>query len=112
MSRPMCPRRPCAAKRAGRAPRRSAEAKAKWAWLKESNEPCGRSRRGDLERHRARGRIESYELHNREQMPERVGIPGFGRGRRYIAKHGTPEFFILYEADSAEVLSGRTISTG
>ena len=53
------------------------------------------------------GRIEFYEWHNREHMPERVGIPGFRRGRRYIAKYGTPEFFTLYEADSAEVLVGQ-----
>ena len=53
------------------------------------------------------GRIEFFEWHNREHMPERVGIPGFRRGRRYIAKYGTPEFFTLYEADSAEVLVGQ-----
>jgi hypothetical protein len=43
---------------------------------------------------------------SREHMPERVGIPGFRRGRRYLAVSGAPEFFILYEADSAEVLGG------
>jgi len=48
-----------------------------------------------------------YEWHNREHMPERVGIPGFRRGRRYIALSGTPEFFNLYEADAPEVLGGR-----
>lgn len=48
-----------------------------------------------------------YEWHNREHMPERVGIPGFRRGRRYIALSGAPEYFNLYEADSLEVLSGQ-----
>src|SRR6185295_4432751 len=48
-----------------------------------------------------------YEWHNREHMPERVGIPGFRRGRRYVAISGTPEFFNLYEADTPEVLGGR-----
>lgn len=48
-----------------------------------------------------------YEWHNREHMPERVGIPGFRRGRRYIALQGAPEYFNLYEADSPEVLSGQ-----
>jgi hypothetical protein len=48
-----------------------------------------------------------YEWHNREHMPERVSIPGFRRGRRYIAISGTPEFFNLYEADAPEVLGGR-----
>ena len=48
-----------------------------------------------------------YEWHNREHMPERVGIPGFRRGRRYIAVDGSPEYFNLYEADSPEVLGGQ-----
>jgi hypothetical protein len=52
-------------------------------------------------------RDEFYDWHNREHMPERVGIPGFRRGRRYIAAAGGPEFFNLYEADSAEVLGGQ-----
>ena len=50
---------------------------------------------------------EFYEWHNREHMPERVGIPGFRRGRRYVALSGAPEFFNLYEADSPEVLGGQ-----
>ena len=50
---------------------------------------------------------EFYEWHNREHMPERVGIPGFRRGRRYVAVSGAPEFFNLYEADSPEVLGGQ-----
>ena len=47
-----------------------------------------------------------YEWHAREHMPERVDIPGFQRGRRYIATAGAPEFFNLYEADNPEVLGG------
>ncbi len=53
------------------------------------------------------GRTDFYEWHNREHMPERVGIPGFLRGRRYVAKYGHPEFFTLYEAVSPEVLVGQ-----
>ena len=34
---------------------------------------------------------EFYEWHSREHMPERVGIPGFRRGRRYLAVSGAPE---------------------
>jgi hypothetical protein len=49
---------------------------------------------------------EFREWHSRERMPERVGIPGFRRGRRYVAVNGAPEFFVLYEADSPEVLGG------
>ncbi len=48
-----------------------------------------------------------YEWHNREHMPERVSIPGFRRGRRYVAISGVPEFFNLYEADTPEVLGGK-----
>ena len=49
-----------------------------------------------------------YDWHMNEHMPERVGIPGFRRGRRYIAADSTtaPEFFTLYEADSMPVLTG------
>lgn len=49
---------------------------------------------------------EFYQWHNREHMPERVAIPGFLRGRRYIAVAGAPTYFNLYEAESAEVLGG------
>jgi len=49
---------------------------------------------------------EFYQWHNREHMPERVGIPGFLRGRRYIAVAGAPTYFNLYEAESVEVLGG------
>lgn len=49
---------------------------------------------------------EFYQWHNREHMPERVGIPGFLRGRRYIAVAGAPTYFNLYEAESTEVLGG------
>lgn len=51
-------------------------------------------------------RADYFEWHNREHMPERVGIPGFLRGRRYCALTGQPEFFTLYEAESLDVLTG------
>jgi hypothetical protein len=47
-----------------------------------------------------------YEWHNREHIPERVGIPGFLRGRRFIAVEGSPEFFILYETRDPAAASG------
>jgi uncharacterized membrane protein len=49
---------------------------------------------------------EFYQWHNREHMPERVAIPGFRRGRRYLAVEGEPEYFNLYEAANAELLGG------
>jgi len=52
----------------------------------------------------ARG--EFYDWHLHEHMPERVGIPGFVRGRRYRAADGAtqPEFFTLYETSSFQVI--------
>lgn len=52
------------------------------------------------------GRDEFYAWHGREHMPERVAIPGFLRGRRFVAVDGAPEFFNLYETASAKVLTG------
>lgn len=53
------------------------------------------------------GRANFYAWHGVQHMPERVGIPGFLRGRRYVAIHGSPEYFTLYEAESPEILSGQ-----
>lgn len=55
------------------------------------------------------GRAEFYAWHLHEHMPERVGIPGFRRGRRYIAADAAtfPEFFTLYETDTMQVLQGQ-----
>ena len=46
------------------------------------------------------------EWHDREHIPERVAIPGFLRGRRYVADYGRPEYFTLYEAADEAVLTG------
>lgn len=56
----------------------------------------------------AEARDQFYDWHINEHMPERVGIPGFRRGRRYIAADPTthPEFFTLYELDTMEVAKG------
>ncbi|MDF2809986.1 MAG: hypothetical protein K0S56_1017 [Microvirga sp.] len=51
-------------------------------------------------------RAEFYEWHSREHMLERVGIPGFLRGRRLIADRGHPEWFTLYEVDAPGTLAG------
>lgn len=53
------------------------------------------------------GRSAFYAWHGREHMPERTGIPGFLRGRRYVAEAGAgPEFFNLYETVSLGTLTG------
>ena len=43
--------------------------------------------------------------HMREHIPERVGVPGFLRGRRYVAEEGQPKFFNFYEAETADVFT-------
>ena len=45
-----------------------------------------------------------FEWHPREHMVERLGIPGFIRGRRYIAVDAQVEFLTLYEVANAGVL--------
>ena len=48
---------------------------------------------------------EFVEWHVKEHIPERVGVPGFLRGRRYVAVDGTPAYFNFYETESYQVLS-------
>lgn len=43
--------------------------------------------------------------HVNEHIPERVGVPGFLRGRRYVAQDGHPQYFNFYEAETAEVFA-------
>ena len=52
------------------------------------------------------GKAEFYAWHTREHMPERLAVGGFLRGRRYLAERGAPEFFNLYEVQTADVLTG------
>jgi hypothetical protein len=52
------------------------------------------------------GRATFYAWHGEEHMPERAGIPGFLRGRRYVAVAAEPEFFNLYETVSPRTVTG------
>jgi len=51
----------------------------------------------------------NYAWHLTEHVPERVGIPGFTRGRRFRAADSAthPALFTLYEAESLPVLQGQ-----
>ena len=42
--------------------------------------------------------------HTEEHLPERLALPGFNRGRRFICLDGSPKFLILYELAGLEVL--------
>lgn len=43
--------------------------------------------------------------HVREHIPERVGLPGFLRGRRYVALDGHPKYFNFYETETTADLA-------
>ena len=49
---------------------------------------------------------EFEDWHSHEHMPERLGIPGFLRGTRWIALSGEPSYFVLYETSGLETLTG------
>lgn len=42
--------------------------------------------------------------HVREHIPERVGVPGFLRGRRYVGEAGHPKYFNFYETENVSTL--------
>lgn len=46
--------------------------------------------------------------HVKEHIPERVGLPGFLRGRRYIALDGAPKYFNFYETERVDDLTSPT----
>src|SRR5947208_16908004 len=51
-------------------------------------------------------REEFNHWHAHEHMPERLGIPGFLRGSRWVAEQGAG-YFILYEARDEEAITSR-----
>jgi len=50
------------------------------------------------------GDEEFLSWHVSEHIPERVSIPGFLRGRRYVAHSGDPRYFNFYETEKPGVL--------
>jgi hypothetical protein len=47
-----------------------------------------------------------YEWHSREHMVGRVAIPGYQRGRRYLAAQAERDFLVLYEVEELSVVTG------
>jgi len=43
--------------------------------------------------------------HNHEHLPERLSIPGFRRGSRWVALAGVPKYFVMYEVDELGTLA-------
>jgi hypothetical protein len=50
------------------------------------------------------GREQFYRWHDKEHIPERLAIPGFRRGRRFIWPGHSPEWLTMYEAVDLSVL--------
>lgn len=51
------------------------------------------------------GRTQFYDWHDKEHIPERLGIRGFRRGRRYVRRGHSPEWLTVYEAADLDVLT-------
>ena len=48
---------------------------------------------------------EHDDWHTHEHLPERLSIPGFLRGTRWVAIRGAPRYAVLYEVDRLETLA-------
>ncbi len=48
---------------------------------------------------------EHDEWHTHEHLPERLSIPGFLRGIRWVALHGQPRYFVMYEVEQLATLT-------
>ncbi len=51
------------------------------------------------------GKDDFNQWYTREHIPERVGVPGFLRGRRYVAVDADLEFCAFYDTESLDVLT-------
>ena len=45
--------------------------------------------------------------HTHEHLPERLSIPGFRRGTRWLATDGGPRYMVLYEVESLATLASQ-----
>jgi hypothetical protein len=48
---------------------------------------------------------EHDDWHTHEHLPERLSIPGFIRGSRWVADRGGPRYFVLYEVEELATLT-------
>jgi hypothetical protein len=51
-------------------------------------------------------RAQWEDWHTSEHMPERLAIPGFLRGTRWVAESGEPSYFVLYEVTRLATITG------
>jgi len=52
-------------------------------------------------------REEFDDWHAHEHMPERLAIPGFLRGTRWVSVDGDNSYFVLYETEALETVTSR-----
>jgi hypothetical protein len=57
--------------------------------------------------HDVRDESDYNEWHSKEHMLERVAVPGFRRGLRYVALAGSPKYLNVYEVDDVATLTSR-----
>lgn len=48
---------------------------------------------------------EHDQWHTQEHLPERLSVPGFVRGTRWVALQGQPRYFVMYEVERLATLS-------
>jgi hypothetical protein len=53
------------------------------------------------------GEADFNEWHSKEHLAERVGVPGFLRGYRFVAIAGGPKYCILYEVEELATLTSK-----
>jgi hypothetical protein len=49
--------------------------------------------------------VEHDDWHTHEHLPERLAIPGFVRGSRWIGVGGAPRYFVIYEVSDLATLN-------
>jgi len=49
--------------------------------------------------------VEHDDWHTHEHLPERLSIPGFVRGTRWVAPQGRPRYFVIYEVAELATLT-------
>jgi hypothetical protein len=49
--------------------------------------------------------VEHDDWHTHEHFPERLSIPGFLRGTRWIAQQGQSRYFVMYEVERLDILA-------
>ena len=50
---------------------------------------------------------EHDEWHTHEHLPERLSIPGFVRGSRWVALRGQPRYLVMYEVEQLATLTSQ-----